>query len=54
MRQAKPGEVFQFVRPSDIMVAWPRLERDLGRERAMWRYVLDRWQEIRRADVAAE
>jgi hypothetical protein len=54
MRQAKPDDVFQFVRLDDIVAAWPRLERDLGRERAMWRYLLDRWQEVRRADVAAE
>ena len=35
LHQAKPDDVFQFVRLSDIVVAWPRLERDLGRERAM-------------------
>ena len=54
MHQAKPDDVFQFVRLDDIVVAWPRLERSLGRERALWRSLLDRWQEFRRADVAAE
>ncbi len=54
MRQAKPDDVFEFVRLSEIVVLWPRLERYLGRERAMWRYLLDRWQEARGVDVAAE
>jgi hypothetical protein len=54
MRQAKPDDVFQFVRLDDIVVAWPRIERYLGRERAMWRSLLDRWQEVRSADVATE
>lgn len=54
MRQAKPDDVFEFVRLDEVIALWPRLERYLGRERAMWRYLLDRWQEARRADVAAQ
>jgi hypothetical protein len=27
MRQAKPDDVFQFVRVADIVELWPRLER---------------------------
>ena len=54
MRQAKPDDVFEFVRLAEIVELWPRLERYLGRERAMWRYLLDRWGEVRRADIAAQ
>ncbi len=54
MRQAKPDDVFEFVRLSEVVELWPRLERYLGRERAMWRYLLDGWQEAQRADVAAQ
>jgi len=54
MRQAKPDDVFQFVCLSEIVALWPRLERYLGRERPMWRFLLDGWQEARRADVAAQ
>jgi hypothetical protein len=45
MRQAKPDDVFLFVRVSDIVELWPRLERFLGRSGSMWRWLLDRWRE---------
>ena len=45
MRQAKPDDVFQFVRLAEIVELWPRLERYLGRSRPMWRWLLDRWSE---------
>ena len=43
MRQAKPDDVFQFVRLAEIVALWPKLERYLGRTRPMWRWLLDRW-----------
>jgi len=43
MRQAKPDDVFVFVRLADIAELWPRLERYLGRSAPMWRWLLDRW-----------
>jgi hypothetical protein len=43
MRQAKPDDVFEFVRVSDIVALWPRVERHLGRAGRMWRWVLARW-----------
>ncbi len=54
MRQAKPDDVFQFVSLRDVIRSWPQVERYLGRERAMWRYLLDRWQEVLDGAVAAE
>jgi hypothetical protein len=50
MRQAKPDDVFLFVRLGEILELWPELERYLGRSRAMWRWLLDRWTES--GDVA--
>jgi hypothetical protein len=54
MRQAKPDDVFEFVRLDDVIALWPRLERYLGRERAMWQYLLARWQEARSGDIATQ
>src|SRR5690242_9454262 len=45
MRQAKPDDVFEFVRLDDIVALWPKLDRYLGRSRAMWRWLLDLWAE---------
>ncbi len=41
MRQAKPDDVFLFVRVGDIVELWPRLERFLGRSLPMWRWLLE-------------
>jgi hypothetical protein len=49
MRQAKPDDVFSFVRRADIEALWPRLEGFLGKSRSMWRWLLDRWGEAERA-----
>jgi len=43
MRQAKPDDVFQFVRLDEIRELWPRLERRLGRGRAFWTWWMERW-----------
>ncbi|MFL5261546.1 MAG: hypothetical protein ACJ79L_03945 [Anaeromyxobacteraceae bacterium] len=45
MRQAKPDDVFEFVRLDEIVALWPNLERYLGRSRPMWRWLLDVWTE---------
>jgi hypothetical protein len=50
MRQAKPDDVFQFVRLAELVELWPKLERYLGRSRPMWKWLLERWTEER--DVA--
>ena len=47
MRQAKPDDVFTFVRLGDIIELWPRLEKFLGRSAPMWRWLLERWREER-------
>jgi Nucleotidyl transferase AbiEii toxin, Type IV TA system len=47
MRQAKPDDVFTFVRLAEIMEGWPRLERLLGQSAPMWRWLLERWRKDR-------
>ena len=43
MRQAKPDDVFTFVKLREIRALWPRLEGRLGRSEAFWRWWLERW-----------
>jgi hypothetical protein len=44
MRQAKPDDVFLFVRPRVIRELWPRLLRYLGRSRGFWIWIFDTWE----------
>jgi len=44
MRQAKPDDVFLFVRPGEIRKLWPRLLRYLGRSREFWTWLFDTWE----------
>ena len=41
MRQAKPDDVFLYVRPREIRELWPRLLRYLGRTRDFWTWLFD-------------
>ena len=43
MRQAKPDDVFSFVSRREIRQLWPRIERYLGRSRAFWTWLFERW-----------
>lgn len=43
MRQAKPDDVFTFVKVSEIVELWPTLERYLGRQRPFWLWLLGYW-----------
>jgi hypothetical protein len=44
MRQAKPDDVFTFVRPRTIRELWPRLVRYLGRSRRQWTWLFETWE----------
>ena len=44
MRQAKPDDVFLFVRPRVIRDLWPRLTRYLGRTRDFWTWLFETWE----------
>lgn len=43
MRQAKPDDVFTFVKADEIVELWPLLERYLGRQRPFWSWLLGYW-----------
>jgi len=44
MRQAKPDDVFLFVRPRTIRESWPEVNRHLGRSRAFWTWLFNQWE----------
>ena len=44
MRQAKPDDVFLFVRPRAIRELWPKLTRYLGRSREFWTWLFETWE----------
>jgi hypothetical protein len=44
MRQAKPDDVFMFVKVSEIRELWDRIERHLGSARPFWSWLLERWK----------
>lgn len=48
MRQAKPDDVFQFVKRREIDEHWDALERYLGRSREFWTWILALWKEQER------
>jgi hypothetical protein len=41
LREANTRDVWLFVTPEMIRGTWTRLQRHLGRSRAMWTYLLD-------------
>ncbi len=43
MRQAKPDDVWLFVKPADVLADWLRIEPHLGRERAFWTWLVGQW-----------
>jgi hypothetical protein len=45
LREARDPDVWRFVRPQDVLEAWPRLVRHLGRRRQFWEYLLAAWRE---------
>jgi hypothetical protein len=49
MRQAKPDDVFNFVSPREIRELWSKLEKHLGRSRAFWTWLFERWDAQARA-----
>jgi hypothetical protein len=41
LREANTRDVWLFTTPEEIREAWPRLNRYLGRSRALWAFLLD-------------
>ena len=44
LREATLGEVWRYLSVEDLLRDWPYIERNLGRRRAFWNYLLDGWR----------
>lgn len=44
MREARYRDVWRFVRLAEVLAAWPRIERHLGRMREFWQWLIDGWR----------
>ncbi|HLG12992.1 MAG TPA: hypothetical protein VJH03_00490 [Blastocatellia bacterium] len=43
LREARDTDVWRFTSPEEVWRRWPDLSRHLGRRRAFWEFLLDRW-----------
>jgi hypothetical protein len=46
MRQAKPDDVFRFLRLEQIKALWPLVAPQLGKTHEMWTWLLRSWKVI--------
>ena len=46
LREARPDEVWAFVSPQTIVADWEILSPGLGRRRAFWQWLLERWRAL--------
>jgi hypothetical protein len=46
MREARDTDVWRFTTPEDVLGLWSGLEIHLGRRRAFWTFLFDRWKEL--------
>lgn len=44
LREARDTDVWQFVTPTDVAEALPRIERRLGRRAGFWRFLIEGWK----------
>ena len=45
LREARDPDVWRFTTLAEVTAEWPELRRYLGRRRAFWEFLLQRWQE---------
>jgi hypothetical protein len=43
LREARDTDVWKFISPQEVWQRWAELEPHLGRRRAFWEFILDRW-----------
>lgn len=46
LREARPGEVWQFLRPQEVAGRLDELAPVLGRRRDFWIYLIQTWREL--------
>ena len=44
MREARDTDVWLFTTPAEVTMLWPQLERNLGRRRDFWIFLLGEWR----------
>lgn len=44
LREARDTEVWRFTTPAQVLADWAGLLPHLGRRRAFWQYLFDRWR----------
>lgn len=49
MRQAKPDDVFQYIDLDTVLENWDRIQKNLGRRRDFWNWIVPLWSADRRA-----
>lgn len=43
LREARDTDVWRFTSPEEVWRRWPEVSRHLGRRKAFWEFLLDRW-----------
>jgi hypothetical protein len=46
LREARDPDVWRFTTPAEVAASFPELQRYLGRRRAFWEFLLQRWREL--------
>lgn len=46
LREARDPDVWLFVAPEEVFRLWPQLAARLGRQRAFWEFLLERWKQL--------
>lgn len=46
LREARDTDVWRFTTLAEVHELWPELQRHLGRRRAFWQFLLERWREL--------
>jgi len=44
LREARDPDVWRFTTPDEIRQSWPEICVHLGRRRAFWEFLFERWQ----------
>ncbi len=44
LREARDTDVWKFTAPDEVRQLWPELRLHLGRRKAFWEFLLERWR----------
>lgn len=44
LREARDTDVWKFVTPAEVWQRWPSVAPQVGRRRAFWEFLFDRWE----------